>query len=133
MDTCICVAESLSCSHETVTTLLINCDSNSVSHSVVSDFVTPWTVAHQASLFMEFSRQEYRSGWPFPSPGDPPNPWIKPRSPALQANSLPSEPLNIPQYKETLKRKIEECRRCCGSPWGALQLQRLRGLPVEVI
>ena len=41
---------------------------------------------------MEFSRPEYWSGKPFPSPGDLPNPGIKPRSPALQADSLPSEP-----------------------------------------
>ena len=45
------------------------------------------------SYVMEFSRQEYWSGLPFPSPGDLPNPGIEPRSPALQANSLPSEPL----------------------------------------
>ena len=41
---------------------------------------------------MEFSRPEHWSGWPFPSPGDLPNPGIKPRSPALQADSLPAEP-----------------------------------------
>jgi len=41
---------------------------------------------------MEYSRQEYWSGWPFPSPGDLPNPGIKPRSPALPADSLPLEP-----------------------------------------
>ena len=52
---------------------------------------TPWTVAHQAPLSMGFSRQEYWSGLPFPSPGDLPNPGIKPRSPALQADSLPTE------------------------------------------
>ena len=53
----------------------------------------PWTaVACQAPLSMEFSRQEYWSGLPFPSPGDLPYPGIKPRSPALQADSLPSEP-----------------------------------------
>ena len=40
-------------------------------------FVTPWTIAHQASLSMKFSRQEYWSGLPFPSPGDVPNPGIK--------------------------------------------------------
>ena len=57
-------------------------------------FVTPWIVAHQASLSMGFSRQEYWSGLPFPSPGDLPNPEVKPRSPALQADSLPSEPVN---------------------------------------
>ena len=44
---------------------------------------------------MEFSRQEYWSGLPFPSPGDLPDPGIKPRSPALQADSLPSEPLEM--------------------------------------
>ena len=52
----------------------------------------PRTVAHQASLSMEFSRQEYWSGLPFPSPGDLPDPGTEPKSPALQADSLPSEP-----------------------------------------
>ena len=52
----------------------------------------PWTVAHQAPLSMEFSRQEYWSGLPFPSPGDLSNPGIKAGSPALQADSLPPEP-----------------------------------------
>ena len=51
-------------------------------------FVTPWTVARQVPLPMGFSRQEYWSGLPFPSPGDLTNPGIKPRSPAFQANSL---------------------------------------------
>ena len=54
--------------------------------------MTPWTVAYQASLSMGFSRQGYWSGLPFPSPGDLPNPGIEPRSPALQADALPSEP-----------------------------------------
>ena len=49
-------------------------------------------VAHQVALSMEFSRQEYWNGLPFPSPGDLPNPGIEPGSPALQADSLPSEP-----------------------------------------
>ena len=53
--------------------------------------VTLWTVACQASLSMGFSRQEYWSGLPFSSPGDLPNPGIKPGSPALQADSLPTE------------------------------------------
>ena len=53
-------------------------------------FATPWTVAHQAS--MGFSRQEYWSGLPFPSPGDLPDPGIEPRSPALQVDALTSEP-----------------------------------------
>ena len=49
--------------------------------------VTPWTIAHQAPLSVEFSRQEYWSGLPFPSPGDLPYPGIKPGSAALQADS----------------------------------------------
>ena len=53
--------------------------------------VTPWTVAHQAPLPMGFSRPGYWSGLPFPSPGDLPNPGIDPGSPALQADSLPTE------------------------------------------
>ena len=59
-------------------------------------FVTLWTVACQGSLSMEFSRQEYWSGLPFPSPGDLSDSGIKPVSPALQADSLPSEPLGKP-------------------------------------
>ena len=55
-------------------------------------FVTPWTVAHQPPLSIGFSRQEYWSGLPFPSPGGLPNPGIKPRSPALEADTLISEP-----------------------------------------
>ena len=53
---------------------------------------TPWTVAYQAPQSMEFSRQEYWSGLPFPSPGDLPNPGMEPGSPTLQAGALPSEP-----------------------------------------
>ena len=64
------------------------------SLSRVRLFATPWTVAHQAPLSMGFSRQEYWSGLPFPSPGDlpGPNPGIEPRSPAWQADALSSEP-----------------------------------------
>ena len=51
----------------------------------------------QALLSMGFPRQEYWSGLPFPYPGDPPNPGIEPGSPALQADSLPSEPAGKPQ------------------------------------
>ena len=67
------------------------------SLSRVRLLVTPWTVAHQAPPSMGFSRQEYRSGLPFPSPGDRPNPGIEPRSPALQADALTSEPPGKPQ------------------------------------
>ena len=53
--------------------------------------VTPWTVTHQAPPSTGFSRQESWSGLPFPSPGDLPNPGIKPRSPTSWAGSLPPE------------------------------------------
>ena len=62
---------------------------------VVSNSATPWTVAYQAPLSMEFSRQEYWSGLPFPSPGDLPNP-IESGLPALWADSLLSEPPGNP-------------------------------------
>ena len=62
-----------------------------VELSHIQLFATPWSVASQASLSMEFSRQEYWSGWPFPSPGYLPDPGIKPRSLAFQADSLTSE------------------------------------------
>ena len=62
------------------------------SVSLVQLFATPWIVAYQALPSMGFSRQEYWSGLPFPSPGDLPNPGIEPRSPALQTDALPSEP-----------------------------------------
>ena len=55
-------------------------------------FGIPWTVAYQTSLSMGFSSKEYWSGFPFPSPGDLPNPGIEPRSPTLRADTLPSGP-----------------------------------------
>ena len=64
----------------------------------MSDSATPWTVAHQAPPSMGFSKQEYWSGLPFPSPGDLPDSGIKPRSPALQADALPSETPGKPWY-----------------------------------
>ena len=71
------------------------------SLSRVRLFAIQWTVAHQAPLSMDFSRQEYWSGLPFSSPGDLPDQGIEPRSPALQADSLLSWPpffYYIPQY-----------------------------------
>ena len=82
-----------------------SCEVKLLSH--VRLFATPWTVAYQAPLSMEFSRQEHWSGLPFPSPGDLPHPGIEPGSPALQADALPSEPPGKPikddncQYKDT--------------------------------
>ena len=59
-------------------------------------FATLWTVAYQAPPSMGFSRQEYWSGLPFPSPGDLPDPGIEPGSPTVQADILPSEPPGKP-------------------------------------
>ena len=59
-------------------------------------FATPGTIGHKASLSTGFPRQEYWRGWPFPSPEDLPDPGVKPRFPALQADSLLSEPPGKP-------------------------------------
>ena len=66
----------------------------------------PWTVAHQASPSMGFSRQEYWSGLPFPSPGDLLDPGIEPRSPTLQADALTSAPPGKP-----LNTRIQSLRK----------------------
>ena len=67
------------------------------SLSRVRLLVTPWTVAHQAPLSMEFPRQEYWSGLPFPSPGDLPNPRVEPSSPALADGFFTTAPPGKPQ------------------------------------
>ena len=72
--------------------------------------MTPWTAACQVPLSMGFSRQEYWSGLPFPSPGDLPNPGIKPRFPALQADSLPTELRGKIQPKTELRINLENHR-----------------------
>ena len=84
---CVCVCKSLSC---------------------VQLFVTPQTVACQAFLSVEFSRKEYWSGQPFPSPGNLPDPEIKPGSPALQVDSLPSELPGKPLITPRLSSKRRE-------------------------
>ena len=66
------------------------------SLSCVRLFATPWTAACQASLSMGFSRQEYWSGLPFPSPGDLPHPGIEPKSPALAGRFFTTEPPGKP-------------------------------------
>ena len=68
------------------------------SLSRVRLIATPWTVSYQAPPSMGFSRQEYWSGLPCPSPRDLPNPGIEPRSPEFQADDLTSEPPGKPQY-----------------------------------
>ena len=70
-------------------------------------FAVPWTIAYQAPPSVEFSRQEYWSGLPFPSPWDFPDPRIEPWSPELQEDTLPSEPPRKP-IKETT---------CDGETW----------------
>ena len=59
-------------------------------------FISPWTIDYEVPPSMGFSRQEYWSGLPFPSPGDLPHPEIEPKSPALQSDALPSEPQGKP-------------------------------------
>ena len=71
---------------------LKDCLGESINHSVMTNTLRPHgLLPPQAPLTMEFSRQEYWIGQPFPSPGDLPDPGIEPRSLALQADSLPSE------------------------------------------
>ena len=80
-----------------------------VSYCHVWPFVTPWTVALQAPLSMESSRQEYWSGLPFPPPGDVPKPGIKPRSHMLHTDSLPSEYQGSAFYFNSRKYKMQWC------------------------
>ena len=84
---CLTLCDPVDYSLPVYTSLL--CVLSCFSHVRLS--VTSWTVARQAALSMGFSRQEYWSGLPFPSPGDLPDPGIEPGTPALQADSLLSE------------------------------------------
>ena len=80
--------------------------------SRVQLFVTPWTVAHQASLSIRFSRQEYWSGLPLLSPGDLPHPGIELGTPALQADTLPSEPPGNPHSHSSCSvNMLTECSK----------------------
>ena len=76
--------------------------------SHVQLFGTPWTVAYQAPLSMGFSWQEYWSVLPFPSTGNLADPGSEPRSPALQADTLLSEPPGNPSWKE----RYDKSRQC---------------------
>ena len=104
LGTCLCIAESLHCSPETITTLLIDYDSEKLKQlSRVLLFVTPRTIQS-----MEFSWPKHQSGQPYPSPGDLPKPGIKPRSPMLQVDSLPTELSGIyPNTKLKVFKKIK--------------------------
>ena len=77
--------------------MLLESESESEVAQSYPTVCTPWTVAHQAFPSMGFSRQEYWSGFPFLSPGDLPDPRIEPGSPALQADTLTSEPPGKPK------------------------------------
>ena len=107
--------------------------SESVSHLVMLDsWRPPWTEAHQAPLSLGFSRQEYWGGLPFPSPGEFSNPGIKPRSPTLQADSLPSESpgkhnsfINPPLMNNLLGKVHRHFQHPCNrpfliGPWGGI-------------
>ena len=83
-------------------------------------FAMLWTEAQKAPLSMEFSRHEYWSGFSFPSPGDLPDLGIEPRSPALHADSLPSEPLGKPQGPD---KAFDFLSRCNGISLESFQLE----------
>ena len=87
----------------------------------------PWTVAYQAPPSMGFSRQEYWSGLSFPSPGDLPNPGIKPRSPTLQADTLTSAPPGIVCWYKGLDSLGFWC------PWVVLEPKPSRHLGSTVL
>jgi len=88
-----------------------------LSCSILSDSVTPWTTAHQAPLSMRFPRQEYWSGLPFPSPGDLPNPGIKPASlgsTVLASRFFTTDPsgkplgwMRIPEKEKCVRKNTE--------------------------
>ena len=85
-------------------------------------FATLWTVAHKAPLSVGFSRQEYWSGQPFPSPGDLPHPGIEPRSPALQEDSLLTKPPGKPPI---IRRRTQTGKRTGDYTKAALDSQML--------
>ena len=79
-------------------------------------FVTPWTVVHQARLSLAFPRQEYWSGLPFPSPGDLPNPGIKPKSlasPALAGRFITTRGLGSKEAGTSLSSPGPHRLYCC--------------------
>ena len=97
------------------------------SLSCVRLFVTLWTIAYQAPLSMGFSRQEYWSGLPFPSPGDLSDPGIEPRFPALEADALTSEPPGKPlgilgSGSQNKSAPCSKWERNLGTPEGVLQM-----------
>ena len=96
------------------------------NRSVMSDSLRPRGVAHQAPPSMGFSRQEYWSGLPFPSPGEFPNPRIKSRSPTFQADALTSEPPGKPSTWYQFSSVAQACPTLC-NPMN----RSMPGLPVH--
>ena len=107
-----------------------------VSVCVLSDFgpvwlfATLWTVTHQVSLSIGFSTQKYWSRLPCPPPGDLPKPWIKPVSPALQVDSLPTEPPGKPRAHALQQENPLQCEACTlqgrVAPHPSSQLEKVR-------
>ena len=79
----------------------------------VQVFATAWTVACQAPLSMEFPKQEFWTGWPFPSPGDLPNPGIEPTSPAFAGKFFTPKPLGKPYVQLYRCRHKSMCVCLC--------------------
>ena len=101
------------------------------SLSRIQLFVTPWTIAHQAPPSMGFSRQEYWSELPVPSPGDLSDPGIEPRSLALRAEVLTSEPPGIRPLVNP-ERDVAERKRCKTSTAQVLSAQSPGFRPVLI-
>ena len=97
------------CPPETMITTTLKKKVKSLSR--VRLVATPWTVALQAPPSMGFSRQEYWSGLPFPSPGDLLDLGIEPRSPASKADSLPSEPPGKPDSTKLVTKKQKQTEK----------------------
>ena len=100
-------------------------------------FATPWTVAHQAPLFMEFPRQEHWSGLPFPTPRDLRNPGIKPvslASPALAGGFFTTEPPGKPTcLPNLLENRKSLDLQWLWVKWHGLTVERRTACPVEVV
>ena len=122
----MCITESLWCVSETKTIVWTNSGGGLVIKSCLI-LVTPWIGARQAPVSTGFSRQEYWSGLSFPCPGDLPDPGIEPWSPALQADSLPTEPRGNPIKLTTLQLKKKKGNPATSrkeSNWISLSLLR---------
>ena len=116
MDTCVCTTESLLCSPETATSLLMGCACVLSLDSCVQFFATLWTIARLAPLFLGFSRQDYCNGLSCPPPGDFPNPGIEPMclmSPTLEGGFLITSttytPIQNRKFKVWKKMVFEKC------------------------